>query len=251
MYSHNRWRRNRVVSVVSVGGLLLSGLLWLGQIRAEEVIATLKSSDFHETFVDEVPVSGQVVVGIGIARAEDSVHSDQLAVFLPKGGPGEGICVQAISRDGRYWSKNAFDLPELAAASFVTLDYPTRYLAEISALSPDDFAVLASAGDCQRVTNEELFIADWMPLDNSNPGQVKVFINSGRSDSFISALTLEGKRFQRSRCRRLLEGRRTGYDTICELDLASLPPQKIRIEILRRKYDRTLPPVGFNLRLGQ
>jgi hypothetical protein len=225
-------------------------MLWLSQVQAEEAIATLKSAELHETFVDEVPVSGQVVVGIGLAPEHEAGHRDQLAVFLPEDAAAdENICVQAISRDGRYWSKNVFVLPDLSSAAYVTLDYPTKHLAEITALDPDDFAVLASAGECRRVLDGEMFIADWRPMDDAKPDRVKVFVNSSRSDTFISARTQDGKRFQRSRCRRLQAGRRTGYDTICELNLSASPGGDIRIEILRRKYDRSLPPVGFNLKL--
>lgn len=219
-----------------------------GALRAaDDLIATPVARQLNEKYVDEVPVSGQVLAGVGLGWSGDLVAADRLSIFIPGSHSGDRVCVQVISRDGRYWSKNTFILPEVRRAAYVALQYPSMHLDALRDIPAGDLAMLAFAGDCENTTGNELFVADWLPSPVAAPDHLQVFVNSGRADSYIITRDPDGKR-NRAPCRRILDDRRTGYDTVC--DLRPLPLMStLQFEILRHHYEGTPRTERFRIRL--
>jgi hypothetical protein len=81
---------------------------------------------------------------------------------------------------------------------------------------------------------------------------VNIFVNSGRSDTYLSVKNDAGMR-RPSRCQAIQEGRRTGYDTICRIQLNKLAAaaDTLEIKIVRRRYERMLPATEFTLQLPE
>ena len=96
---------------------------------AQEPVATLVApvKDFDEVFQEEVPVSGRVVAGIG---ATGSAALDALAVLPPAAGSNSGlVCIEVVSRDGQYHSRNTYRLPTPIQDWPIRLQYPSDYTA--------------------------------------------------------------------------------------------------------------------------
>ena len=212
---------------------------------AQEPVAELKHRPFNESFQDEAPVSGRVVAGVLVT---DATAANALNLAPPSFAAGKSICVQVMSRDGRYWAENTFQLPENIDAMPVRLEYPSRHRDFLQQLDFGELAILSSAGECGEVDDEVLYLAG--PGTTRGKAGVSVFVNSGRADTYIAVGNVPELR-RPARCRQIEQGRRTGFDTVCQIDLhgVELAPQRVDVRILRRRYERMLPPTEFTLLL--
>lgn len=214
---------------------------------ADQLIATPVTMQLNEKYVDEVPVTAQVLAGVGLARSGNPAAAGRFSIYIPLSHSGDRVCVQVRSRDNRYWSENVFILPEVRRAAYVVLQYPSKHLSELREIPAGDLAILASAGECDSTATDELFVADWLPSPVAAPENLQVFINSGRADTYIITRDPDGKR-NRAPCRHILEDRRSSYDTIC--DLRPLPfTGTMPFEILRHHDTSTLRSERFRIRL--
>ncbi len=213
---------------------------------AQIPVATFEGKKLEEVYKDDVPVSGHVIAGLCFAGIP---HSNILAI-LPKSTEqsGKKICVQVMSRDGRYWAKNTFLLPELKETDrLVALDYDSEYKDMIKDSSVVDLAVLSSAGPCDSEKQHEYILTSRDKLSQEKDTLV-IYVNSGRTDVFISVTKPENSGSPQP-CETITEGRRTGYDTICKFKLESKYREQNRLELklYRRKFGRNLPPVEFTV----
>ncbi|HKL25336.1 MAG TPA: hypothetical protein VJ910_03835 [Desulfuromonadales bacterium] len=212
---------------------------------AQEPLAELKHRPFQESFQDEAPVSGRVVAGVLLTG---SAADQALSLAPPRTAAGSSICIQVLSRDGRYWAENTFELPGTMGTGPVRLEYPSQHRSFLQQLGFGELAILGTAGECGASTGTNLYLAGTMP----EPGKASasVFVNSGRADTYIAIKNLPDSR-RPTRCRTIEEGRRTGFDTICPINLeVNGPlPENLEVRILRRRYERMLPPTEFTLLL--
>lgn len=229
----------RIVGII--GGLLLTGLS-----VAEHPVAALKGTTLNEIFAQEAAVSGRVIAGVVIPTSE--VGS---AVFLVPAVTvaAEEVCVRVVSKDGLYWSENTFLWPAETSAPVVQLQYDSRYRNELAAYAPEELAILSTEGDCTELSANAVIATARAPFGNQ-AASLDIYVNSGRSDTFIAFAATSAGRTTLS-CELIREGRRTGYDTICRLPLAEVTAgeEGLQVRILRRRYDRMLPPSVLTLKL--
>lgn len=215
-------------------------------LYGQDLVASLKELPLKESYRDEAPVSGRVIAGVTIT----GVVAAGLAVVPPASANGASICVHIMSRDGRYWSENTFELPTaVGGATPVVLDYPTKHREFLKQQKGNDLAVLGSAGECANTDLNTVFLSS-TGSGTDEEASVNIFVNSSRADTFVAIGNVETKR-RPARCQEIQEGRRTGFDTICKISLAKLDnsPEHLDIRILRRRYERMLPPTEFTLKL--
>lgn len=204
------------------------------------------TKQLKEDYKDEVPVSGRVVAGLSLAGLE---LPGELAILPSQSEAGARICVQVMSRDGRYWAENNFVLPEVVAGAAVHLRYESRYLEELNLAGADDLALLSFFGSCDADQEREYVLTSRAKLSSGDRALI-IYVNSARADTYAGILN-RAQREKPQRCRVLTEGRRTGYDTICELALREGDSEldALRIKIFRRKYEKSLRPVELTVRL--
>jgi hypothetical protein len=222
-------------------------LAWpLGQGNAQLPVAQLKNPPFQESYLEEAPVSGRVIAGVTLTGYASSAL---LSLMPPASAAGSSVCVQVMTRDGRYWSKNTFQLPASINASPVALEYPSAHHDFLAQQQFGGLAVLGSPLECGDSDTNTVFLSSTDDSGNDEP-VVNIFVNSGRSDTYISVKNDAGKR-RPARCQTIQEGRRTSYDTICRIQLKELAevPDKLDIKIVRRRYERMLPATEFTLQL--
>jgi len=219
-----------------------------GDVVAQESFATLADSEkeLEEVFQTEVPVSGRVVAGIAVTG---SVALAALGVLPPESPEYDLVCIEVVSRDGRYWSRNTFELPSPIAAWPVRLSYDSDHTQFLEDLEADDLAVLGSPGDCDGDDGDYYYVTGTGPA-NERPESITIFVNSGRTDTYFARM-VQGKRVQSSRCDPIDAERRTGFDTVCEMPIAEVgsDESKLTIQIVRRRYERMLPPTEFVVEL--
>lgn len=237
--------RNRLVSITLVAWL---AVVYAAASSAQTPVAQLKHRPFNERFQDEAPVSGRVVAGALISGIP---AANGMNLLPPVSAAGSSVCVQVMSRDGRYWSENTFELPERIDTAAVDLEYPSRHGDYLNGLDFGELAILGTAGECATADKHTLFLASTKATGGEAPG-IDVLVNSGRADTYIGVSSHPEQRRPR-RCRRIEQGRRTGFDTICHIDVKTLTPapERLEVRILRRRYERMLPPTEFTFLLPQ
>jgi len=225
--------------------LLLFTIFWPQyQANAQELTAIPINTPIKEVYKDEVPVSGRVIAGVTMTGYAPSAR---LSLMVPVSEFGKKICIQVMTRDGRYLSKNTFQLPDKISNIEVPLSYRSKHEAFLAQQDPDDLAVLGTPRECSDTDMDTVFLTS---TGDSSAGDrvVSVFVNSGRSDTYLSVKN-DADKPRPARCQMIEKGRRTGYDTICKINLNELTaiPDQLDIKILRRHYERMLPATEFTL----
>ena len=214
--------------------------------HAEEPIARLKDYPLKESYQNQTPVGGRVVTGITVSGY--NISSNVLIAMLPpSSAAGSSVCVQALSRDGSYHSKNTFTLPDNVEDKPIALDYPSKHRDFLQNLKTQDLAVLVSPGECDENNNSIIYLTT-TNKETGNKATINIFVNSLRADTYIST-TIDSKKQTSEQCLQIQEGRRTGFDTICTIPISEFNPTPniIDIKITRRRYERMLQPVEFSI----
>lgn len=216
---------------------------------ADEVTAKFQGKAFLETYREQAPVSGNVVAGLSLVGFGPGANP--ISLLVPDRLAGQSVCVQVVSRDGRYWSQNTFALPARLASSTVDLEYPSDYTDYLTSLSADQLAVRVARGECGKEQPRSPLIAS-APTSSAAAAQKKllVYVNAGRADTYLVAG--DGRTSpSRRRCRLIEQGRRTSFDTVCIVELGVFQPlpDTLSIRLLRRRYERAFPPTEFSVSL--
>lgn len=175
------------------------------------------SGQFIEEMPDNPRVSGQRLAGVHLAHGEAQAGRFDPAQFRLALGDGVGgapVCVRITTRDGRYWSLNAFATAG-TAARYPRIDFRTALRDRLSNYDLSDFAVRATAQEECRDDGVETILPAML---TEGPADRLVFlINAGNPLSV-------GARYDAPpavpmTCRRPGAGVTTGYNFICELPL--------------------------------
>ena len=218
--------------------------LFCSSSSANELVATLdpKASVLNELYKNEVPVSGKVIAGIGISGVDTNY---ELALFPNKSSDLGFACVQVMSRDGRYWAENTFVLPPVSSNTPIKLDYPSKYNDVLSGYDAEDLAILSFIGRCQKKGRVSYIVTSRQKLSDKGKSLI-VYVNSARADAYIKVLSGGSSARRSKKCSKITEGRRTGYDTICRIDLSKQnfsEDSPVKLGIFRRKFNKNLKPV--------
>lgn len=230
------------MSIASLArNLLAAMLLPATTVSAEPYVAELVG-EFFETEQVEVAVSGSVIVGVCSTNAcgGSSVQRLQLR-HAPS--PADGlVCLTMLSRDGIYYSRNTFRLPKDSVGRIVRLPYgATTRGKRLANYLGEDLAIRASAGSCERSTNE------YYVLDASAtqpPRSIRIFVNSfGATDVFYR---VAGNQPQAS-CVPIDQGRRTSFDFYCDIPWPLGGNERLGVNVDRERYGRAMPEVKLTV----
>ena len=211
----------------------------LSAYAAEPMRAQLEG-DFHEAVHEEVGVSGSVVAGVATADAF-SGNAALAGLMIRTHSPH--VCLEVLSRDGVYSSRNSYVVPNTgdgAVDALVVLPFEgTRQRNLIRRYGDGELAVRATPGACDEAGNTYLVASQAAGFD-----RVDVLVNSmGANEVYYRAADgTEGD------CIEFTKGRRTSYDFRCSVPLIGDGPQKIRIE--RERYGRSLGTAILELQPG-
>jgi len=221
-------------------------VLWTSASPGQTPVAKLVGPDpnrLTELLSDEVPVSGRVVAGVSIS----GVPSDGgMSLYAAADDTLNTLCIQVMSRDGRYWSENEFRSEPAGVGGTIRVNYESNHANDLLDLGSDNIAVLSfpcSDGD------PTIYLPGLFGKQPGGELALQVYVNSARTDTFLRVMREESN--ETIKCRRFTEGRRTGYDAVCRAPLteADLATRQLNLKIYRRKYDRSLPPESLTVRL--
>lgn len=220
-----------------LAGSLLAALTG-GTMAAPPFEAELVGA-FFETEQVDVAVSGSVVVGVTSTAVQGGRSAGSLLVR--HAGDDPQVCLTMLSRDGVYYSRNTFRLPEAGAGQAVRLPYRSNLRDRLGNYDATDLAMRASAGSCEHSTNL-YYVLD--TTGGQPPAAIRVFVNSfGATDVFYrsEAQRLEGA------CTSITEGRRTSFDHWCDIPWPKGGAERVEVGIERERYGREMPAVTLTL----
>lgn len=215
-------------------------LLICFSVKAENAHSLkLENKSFNEVYSSNVPVSGRVIAGLMLKTN----HLGEFNINLPV-IDGDSICFRVQSQDGTYRSINQYKVVDKNTTGIISPDYPTQYNELLASFSSSELAVLAFEGNCsdKKITN--VLIASRGALDVKQ--DVIILVSSGRSDVFFTTKSINGRK-KTTKCKRIEQGKRTAYDTLCKVGFESFIVGENDVSILRRKSGRMLPPVKFKI----
>ena len=181
----------------------------------------LKPEDdvFNEKVLPEAEISGAVVMGLQVRKAEAGRHD--VRTRLPSDMDAEALCLRATSLDGRYSAAATYPLPDAAPAGEVDIAYPTRHADLITRAPGDDLAIAISAGRCDGGAEGRMFLTTW----NATEGDTRLLVNSFDADAVFLYV---GDALTPVECEPL-DG--LAYDVSCRL--GDTPAGAVQLEIVR------------------
>jgi len=224
--------------------ILIIGIIYSNYLYAQSSKPLkLAKETFHEEFNEDVPVSGRVIAGI-IAKSSGTLSNLQVNLL---DASSETMCLRVQSIDGTYYSSNEYRITDKKFKGLISPDYPTKYNEILSGFEGNELAILAFAGTCNKKKVKDVYVS----AQNSNfaKNTITVLVSSGRSEVFLNNKNINGKR-KTIKCNRIEQGKRTAYDTECNLSVELLNKGVNNIAVLRRKSGRMLPSVNFNVVYG-
>jgi len=225
----------------AVSILIFVSIVMLHSSSGEAQIAPLANGEFKEHYSSDVPVSGKALVGILIESKKINSR-----FYIRSTSNNNMFCFRVTSIDGTYASENEYLLnPESAIPNnqgLLELDYPTQFKTILKGFNDNELALLATDGACDSRADIHFFATKDKVEDGD---KLRFLISSGRSQVFMR-LKNKVHSLQPS-CSRIETGKRTAYDTICEIELSQLNSTDYEANIVRRKNNRALPLVNFNL----
>lgn len=220
--------------------LMIVGLFFPGLSLAQ----SLQPVYFDESLNPEVKVSGATRGGILVSAFERPSNLDHLHVRLPSESDKQQLCLNLVTRDGRYEAKMEFYVPE-STERFVELVFPTRFQTQLLQADQPYLAVLASLREnCNH--SEAVFVPVAFTLPDELL-QLQILVNAGHNDAQISIPTLSGER-KTYPCDRINADARIAFDKICTIELSD-DLDLIGAEIHREDlFFNPLPPVMLPIR---
>ena len=209
---------------------------------------TLKGDKLNEILHPAAKISGVVIAGVVGGRAAVVVDGvPMLGAIIPRNWAGKDLCVDVLSADGLYESRNIFAVSSDWDGGVARIPYPTGYIAELSNYGPDEVGVLARPGDCS-ASGAPVTAAFWNDAPKERlSDEVRILLNSFRADEVYLFV---GKELDAPvvTCRQLEGDLRTGFDMLCPIILPSEYDGSIEIEVNRVSGGALAEPFFLTLR---
>ena len=127
-----------------------------------------------EQWLDEVPVSGGVRVGVMGNLTSDPVDPETFVVFVPETSL-PALCVEVSSKDGRYEAKLKYDVSE-QDPGLVFFQLGSKHSMKLREYAAHDLTIMAHLGQDCTASAEVFLVSVWK--GDTVPDTVSVFVNS-------------------------------------------------------------------------
>lgn len=210
---------------------------------------------FSERMSKDVPVSGRVLVG-AFAVSSNSLNlpvPDPTVLWATKSievFDEQPVCVTTITRDGHYYSEGNLSRKVLSGQlrpfRIESVRNPDSAKL-VSSLKELEVAQLATQGDCETgVKNgslQKILLLSRQKEDNLEPPRGAVLLIN--SERLATRLQVVNDNSLQSSCESIKEGMRTAFDTVCKI--SGLLPNRTKVKLQRKRYERSLPDMEFEL----
>jgi hypothetical protein len=211
-------------------------------LAQEQRRIVLDNTQFKESFLDKVTVSGGVRAGFMYQSLLGRIDMHDLNVHLQHDIDEQDamLCVNMVSRDGRYSASWEYALGKQPAGS-IAVDLPSKYQEQISGYSPDALVVLAAVTKKDCTSTEIKYVpTSWGGMNKSD---YILYVNSGNTDTIIG---IPGHA-ERIQCSKIVAESTIAYDTRCVVGKDILNEPK-SIFLVRNNFGNRLPNVEFPVR---
>ena len=144
----------------------------------------LNEQQFKESFLKKVTVSGGIRAGFMYKSALAHVDVNQLYIYLHRDltDPDAMLCVNMVSRDGRYTASWQYALG-VQPAGAIKVELPSKYQDQVAAYTPDALAVLAGIAKQNCSSPDLKYIpASWGEVRDAD---YILYVNSSNTDTVI------------------------------------------------------------------
>lgn len=211
-------------------------------IGEEQRKIVLNDAQFKESYLEKVTVSGGIRAGFMHQSALEHIDLNALYIYLQHDVREQDamLCVNMVSRDGRYAASWQYALGEQPAGS-ILVNMPSKYQTQIAGYAPDALVVLAAVTQKDCLSSEIKYVPSSWGANAAN--DYVLYVNSGNTDTEIGVPGATG----RIPCSKITADSTIAYDTQCLLkkDVVNEPKS---VFILRNNFGNRLPNVEFPVR---
>jgi hypothetical protein len=190
---------------------------------------------FLETIRSEAPVSGGDVLGLVVVG--DRLPHDAEKIFVRhSSGRAASVCVEMVTRDGRYVASGTFELPVTAPGEYVLIPIAerTRYTSILRAAVLQDFAVRARVGRCDQAGGALIPTAWSAPPPPAGGMRLAVTVQGANSRTFLRVPP--ALQTTPVSCTRIYESRHTAFDSYCVLSVPTGVTSPFKVQVERCTY---------------
>ena len=217
--------------------LLVSALLLCSMAIAQPLEPEL----FEESLNPEVKVSGATRGGILMGAISKPESLETLTVRLSAADFNKQLCVQVVTRDGRYEARMEFTLND-DVNEYVELSFPSKFKQQLRAANEPYLAVLASLrSGCSDGEIVYLPVAWAEPISLT---ALEIVVNAGNLDAHVAVPLRDGGE-RTFACERIETSPTIAFNRTCTIELDS-DLDLMRTQIRRDDFfGNPLPPIAL------
>lgn len=205
------------------------------------VAQPLDPDRFEEYLNPKVEVSGTTRAGILLDAMATATALETLSVRIPENFTHDRLCLNLVTRDGRYEAIMEFSVPS-GAEGLIELTFPSRYKRQLLEPEKPFLSVLAGLRkDCE--DDETIYLPAGFSLSESLT-KLDVVVNVGDLDAHLAIPTRGGSK-RRIECERIEISPTVAFNRICTVELdAAL---NLMDTVIHRDdfFGNPLPPIAL------
>lgn len=219
--------------------IFISALLCTSASHSETIL--LEKYQFHESYSENVKISGSVRTGVMYHTTSKYALPD--ALYIDIGNKDDAsLCVKMVSVDGRYGAKFEYPL-DGKTVGLTRFQVPTQLEDIFTSYKSNNIAVMAElkSPECKG-KSKQILPASWGLPEKQI---LRVFLNSGVNSTYIKLYPLNGSSLKQT-CNHVKAERGIAFDTECTI---ARPQQYIlsKTTIIRKNFDNHFKPIKLKI----
>ena len=193
--------------------LLFSPLLVFTQIPPQEI----KNDKDWETWYKDIPVSGEIRVGLMASLDSEEKLHPSFFVQIPKNNESI-LCVTISSDDGRYTGNLTYDISDLDPGMH-EFSWPTKFIKDLREFSTENISILSKLGSSCKDKEVQYVLSSWAKLDSKE--NVWIFLNSEQT-AMIHIRNKISKELLKFKCNKLENQRNVAFNCSCKVPISEI-----------------------------
>lgn len=210
---------------------------------------SLVENPFKEVLRSGAEISGARLVGlVSTSEERPKGNSPQVSALVPKDWRGADLCLEVISIDGLYESRNTYTVAADWVGGPSELYYPSSHKEAALAYSGGQIAGLVARGNCAAPLQEVAPVFWGTQPEKSSI--LYMLLNTARSEeTFLSFPDLP--EIENVTCELIQADQRNAFDTRCALPFNISAHGHVEAVAVSFKNGEMGPDVSMHLRFGQ
>lgn len=230
-------------SILFQFSLLSVVLILLFSLSVGAQIKPISLPDKWEVWHDNIPVSGEIRVGVIDDYTTQLIDDKFFYVQLPT-HEEKRLCVTMSSKDGRYRGELSFDIKDLPAGKY-EFEWPTSYESKLKKLTAREVTLLCGLANSCEEDPSSFTYASWHEETTSD--SLFIFLHSERTPT-IEIQNESGGLASTWPCHKL-KGRGVAFNCICAVPKKAVAPNLKAMVLVKRRRLGTLTQKRYPLPL--